>query len=312
MENRKQDGRTGNRTWVLPNASSLSYHCATSLARTDHCTHGCGCTHCRIARYCKQCVFCTAAAYPQEARSQRKYALDGKIVGGSVTTIQKYPFALSLWRTDIEDYPEWNMCGASIASEYWVITAGHCNHMISASVMFVRAGNTYKDNGTRYDVAKSITHPKFYEHDDGSADFDIGLLKLKSPMVLSSSVKAVTLPSANTVINFGAVVTVVGWGSTHEMGSTVEVLREVSVPVVSIEECIADYGKDINNDTMVCAGLRKGGEDSCQGDSGGPLVLGSTQVGIVSWGGGCAEAKNPGVYTNVAYFRNWIKTETGL
>jgi len=53
---------------------------------------------------------------------------------------------------------------------------------------------------------------------------------------------------------------------------------------------------------MVCAGVPEGGKDSCQGDNGGPLVLKNSgrQVGIVSWGNGCAEKGYPGVYSNLA------------
>ena len=53
---------------------------------------------------------------------------------------------------------------------------------------------------------------------------------------------------------------------------------------------------------MVCAFVPEGGKDSCNGDSGGALVLKKSgkQVGIVSWGKGCAEKEHPGVYTNVA------------
>lgn len=70
--------------------------------------------------------------------------------------------------------------------------------------------------------------------------------------------------------------------------------------------CAADYaGGDYEvTETMICAGEK--GKDSCQGDSGGPLASNGTLVGIVSWGLGCAREGYPGVYTNVAYFKDWL------
>ena len=61
----------------------------------------------------------------------------------------------------------------------------------------------------------------------------------------------------------------------------------------------------------VCAG-NTNGTDTCQGDSGGPLVCinGGKVVlsGVVSFGRGCADTnRHPGVYTNVAFFLDWIK-----
>ena len=50
-----------------------------------------------------------------------------------------------------------------------------------------------------------------------------------------------------------------------------------------------------------------------QGDSGGPLVMENAKTGkwiltgIVSWGNGCGERYQPGVYTNVAKLSLWIK-----
>lgn len=62
----------------------------------------------------------------------------------------------------------------------------------------------------------------------------------------------------------------------------------------------------------MCAGGEKG-KDACNGDGGGPLVCpidheGSRyyQAGIVSWGIGCGIENVPGVYVDVATFRNWI------
>lgn len=49
---------------------------------------------------------------------------------------------------------------------------------------------------------------------------------------------------------------------------------------------------------------------ACNGDSGGPLVRKlatySVQVGIVSWGDGCARATSPGVYSSVSFYYRWI------
>jgi hypothetical protein len=57
-------------------------------------------------------------------------------------------------------------------------------------------------------------------------------------------------------------------------------------------------------------GVQGGGKDSCHGDSGGPIVkrIGNKhlQVGIVSWGNGCAEADYAGVYTRVSGVYDWI------
>ncbi len=57
----------------------------------------------------------------------------------------------------------------------------------------------------------------------------------------------------------------------------------------------------------------------CQGDSGGPLFTtdtggGFVQMGVVSWGIGCALAEYPGVYAEVnnTSIRSFITTTAGV
>lgn len=45
-----------------------------------------------------------------------------------------------------------------------------------------------------------------------------------------------------------------------------------------------------------------------KGDSGGGLYCGNRVAGIVSFGSDCGDAMYPGVYTNVAYYNDWINS----
>lgn len=64
------------------------------------------------------------------------------------------------------------------------------------------------------------------------------------------------------------------------------------------------------SDGMFCAGTLDEGVDACEGDSGGPLVCNVNGVnmlyGIISWGQHCGAVNRPGVYTNVAFYTDWI------
>ena len=82
-------------------------------------------------------------------------------------------------------------------------------------------------------------------------------------------------------------------------------MQKVSVPYVSEKTCKEAYGSSSITAGMICAGRK--GKDSCQGDSGGPMVCAEGhQVGVVSWGYGCAEEGYPGVYTRVSHYHDWI------
>ena len=84
-------------------------------------------------------------------------------------------------------------------------------------------------------------------------------------------------------------------------------LQSVDV-VVQLDAACSGY-PEFNPAMMLCVGVAGGRKDACQGDSGGPLVkTGSDeQVGIVSFGEGCARANFPGIYTKVSNYASFIE-----
>uniref|UniRef100_A0A1B0F9S6 Peptidase S1 domain-containing protein n=1 Tax=Glossina morsitans morsitans TaxID=37546 RepID=A0A1B0F9S6_GLOMM len=86
-----------------------------------------------------------------------------------------------------------------------------------------------------------------------------------------------------------------------------DILMRLDVPIIAMEDCRnkTTYGNKIL-DGMLCAGYMEGERDACKGDSGGSLMCNGVQAGVISWGKGCAEPYSPGVYANVAHYKDWI------
>ena len=164
-------------------------------------------------------------------------------------------------------------------------------------------------SGVRKPVARIIRHPQY---NSNTSAYDFAIIKLRSPVTNFSGGRAglipVVAPNQAGLWSPGRTATVTGWGLTSDGGDASDVLRKVTVPVVSDTACRGAYGREMISSVMVCAG--QGGRDSCEGDSGGPLAVrngtGWVQIGVVSWGYSCGDPGYPGVYSEVAAVRPWI------
>jgi trypsin len=165
--------------------------------------------------------------------------------------------------------------------------------------------------GQRRGVSALFVDPQYGTPTSNS--HDAALLRLSSSV---ASIAPITLAGARDdgLEANGVILTVIGWG-TLRTGKQLypDQLYKVDVPVVSDTTCQGDYGGSFDAATEVCAGAP--GLDSCYGDSGGPLFANNSkiEVGIVSWGNGCAKKRFPGVYTEVnnSETRGWITTISG-
>ena len=150
-----------------------------------------------------------------------------------------------------------------------------------------RSGST--DNGAvRVSVSNEAKHPNY---NDNTVENDFLLLRLSEPVTMTTNV-VLTLNDQYATPTDGEDLTVLGLGATSEGGSSASILRDVVVQAIDTNECNQAYNGDVDDASMFCAGVDGGGKDSCQGDSGGPIVkrIGDqhVQVGVVSWGEGCA------------------------
>src|SRR4029453_142014 len=102
-------------------------------------------------------------------------------------------------------------------------------------------------------------------------------------------------------------------GQAREGGAQQRYLLKATVPFVSDTTCNSRtmYNGAVIASDEICAGYTQGGGDTCQGPSGGPMFRRDSanawiQVGIVSWGEGCARPNKPGVYSQVSFFASNI------
>jgi trypsin len=239
------------------------------------------------------------------------------IIGGDPAAPGEFPFMAAILDKRISgtDFDR-QFCGGSLIAAEWVLTAAHCAEGASAGQLAVAVGRTLlsSNEGQRRDVSAVIIHPD-YNEPIGLAH-DAALLRLATPVTGITPIGLAGLADDRFEVP-PQWLTVIGWGtvSTRKPAYPNE-LRKVDVPAVDDATCRGAYGPSLDAATMVCAGAPN--IDSCYGDSGGPLFAteaGSRiQVGIVSWGKGCAKKRFPGVYSEVNNpdIRNWIRNTSGV
>ncbi|XP_072100328.1 uncharacterized protein tmprss9 isoform X3 [Mobula birostris] len=290
---------------------SVTNRTSTSTLAVENCTHGnyiCNNGQCltKINPECDNVIDCLDQSDEMEC-SCGAPQLSNRIVGGADATEGEWP-----WQVSLRLINGLHACGATLVADTWLISAAHC-FMSNPNPLSWEAdlGTIYRDSQhattVRRNITRIVSHPLF---DGRSADYDVAVLELSSPVSFSRSIQPVCLPSPVHIFPTGKNCSITGWGTLREgSGYLPIILQEARVPIFNMSECVKLNRYPVTP-RMICAGFSAGGVDSCKGDSGGPLVCEESPgkwflAGIVSWGEGCARPNRPGVYTRVTAIRDW-------
>ncbi|MEI5032912.1 serine protease [Streptomyces sp. CA-278952] len=250
----------------------------------------------QLLRALKRCsvVVATVAIAVVGLQPVTASAAPNPIVGGTRAAQGEFPFMVRLSMG----------CGGALYAKDIVLTAAHCvngsgnNTSITATAGVVDLQST---SAIKVRSTKVLQAPGY-----NGIGKDWALIKLAQPINLP------TLKIATTTAYNQGTFTVAGWGANREGGSQQRYLLKADVPFVSDTACRSAYGSSFVAGEEICAGyLSTGGVDTCQGDSGGPMFRRDNagawvQVGITSYGQGCARPNYPGVYTEVSTFASAI------
>ncbi|CAG5037487.1 unnamed protein product [Parnassius apollo] len=262
---------------------------------------------------------CSVASVAEEfyisTADPAKNVADTRIIGGSPTTIERYPYTVQiLYGTQLT-------CAGSLITRRHVLSAAHCfvnenGIVISPTYYSIRVGSTYLNTGGKIHTISAIIIHESYN--SPPRDNDVAVLVMTVAVDLGASVNTAFIPLQGAVVPDNATVVHVGWGRTNvAIPQASDVLNEVEVHKVNRNVCQQRYqylqaatGDPYPvTENMICAGLLDiGGKDACQGDSGGPLIYNGVVVGVTSWGYGCAQPFFPGVSARVSSYTNWINS----
>lgn len=269
-----------------------------------------------------------------------------RIIGGQPAPPNRYPYTISL-----QHYSNHICGGSLILHDVVLTAAHCINddYYLELDVVFGNNALDSDDDDIERSSSRSewrsvkqrVIHP---EYNWKTFEYDFAIVVLDRPIqhAINETTHLVTLnqnnsyppPATNETTTTAQIL---GWGTTgHNYYPTA--LQMANVTVISNEIC--SMANDTNSgrsydgliyESMICTDSDEG-KDSCQGDSGGPVIIPQqqqqrhddddsdvnedvvvtdVQIGVISWGFGCA--KFPGVDGRVSMAYDWIQsTACGL
>lgn len=238
-----------------------------------------------------------------------------RIISGMPAATGQFPWQVILKKDEMDDL----LCGASIISNSWVLTAAHCTYGLDSIYMQFGTNQLDDDNALSMTSTQMFIHP---EYNPSNLNNDISLIQLPTALNFSTNIQPINLiPSSQANNNFiGTVATIAGYGLVDdEYLENSPVLLYAQMNIINNSACTSIFGSDVVISSTLCAQAPDGTNQSiCSGDSGGPLLVTDSsgnymQIGINSFVAKdmCSEGY-PAGFGRLSSFLDFVRSTTGI